>query len=249
MVVGGERAQQPESGLRQQIGPFFRELAIVVVGALLVSSLVRVFVGQMFDIPSDSMAPTLAIGDRVLVAKTGGLERGQIVVFHDPGGWLAHPGVEPGPVRSVLETAGVLPPQSSDHIIKRVIGMPGDHVTCCDDQGRILVNGVAVDESYLGQPASTIQFAVTVPADHVFVLGDNRSRSSDSRCHLHDPGPVAGQNAFVPIDDIVGRAAAVTWPWQRWRGLAPPPVYEAVPPAADPAPDRPRIEAAADARC
>lgn len=244
-----QRASSPALVVRQHIGPFFRELAIVVIGALVISSLLRVFVGQMFDIPSGSMSPTLAVGDRVLVEKISDVARGEIVVFHDPGGWLDRPAVEPGPVRGLLETAGVLPPQSSDHVIKRVVGMPGDRVECCDDQGRLLINGRPVDEGYLGQPASSIRFVVTVPAGHVFVLGDNRSRSSDSRCHLHDPGPVEGQNAFVPIDDIVGRAAAVTWPWQHLGGLAPPQVYGDVPSAVDPAPDHPVIEAGSEARC
>lgn len=252
MVAAGhhaERAQQPPMTLRQHAVAFLRELAVVVVGALIVSSLLRLFVGQMFDIPSASMSPTLEVGDRVLVEKISDVQRGQVVVFHDPGGWLSHPAAEPGPVRAVFEQAGVLPPQSSDHVIKRVIGMPGDHVMCCDSRGQLVINGHPVDEGYLGQPASAIQFAVVVPAGHVFVLGDNRARSSDSRCHLHDPGAIEGQNAFVPIDDIVGRAAAVTWPWERWHGLAPPEVYEHVPPAVGPPPERPVIEAGAAARC
>lgn len=243
------RAQSPEMTLRQHLIAFLRELAIVVIGALIVSSLLRLFVGQMFDIPSASMSPTLSVSDRVLVEKISDVGRGQVVVFHDPGGWLEHPATEPGPVRAVFEHAGVVPPQSSDHVIKRVIGMPGDRVECCDAHGRLLINGQAVDEGFLGQPASTIRFAVVVPAGHVFVLGDNRARSSDSRCHLHDAGDFAGQNAFVPVDDIVGRAAAVTWPSGHWRGLAPPEVYDAVPSPAGSAPDRPVIEAGADARC
>ena len=121
-----------------------------------------------------------------------------------------------------LEFVGVLPDTSTEHLIKRAVGMPGDHVVCCDTQGRITVNDVPLDEtSYLfsspdGVVAdpSKIRFDVVVPADKVFVLGDNRGSSRDSRCHLNDTaaGQQKGENAFVPLDLVVGRAIAVAWP-------------------------------------
>jgi len=250
-TVRRARAVRPVAAptLREHLVAFVRELCIVVIGALVVSALVRVLVGQVFDIPSESMSPTLAVGDRVLVEKLTPLERGQVVVFHDPGGWLTPPAVDPGPVRRAVETIGLAPAASSDHVVKRVVGLPGDRVHCCEARGWLVVNGVALDETYLGQPASAIVFTVVVPAGHVFVLGDNRSRSRDSRCHLNDPGPTTGQNAFIPIDRIVGRAAAVTWPMSRWRGVDSPPAYREVPAPAAPAPTIPSITAGPEARC
>ncbi len=235
--------------LRPHVVPFMRELSIVVIGALIVSSLLRLLVGQVFDIPSISMEPTLLAGDRVVVEKISTPERGDVIVFHDPGGWLEGHPAQVSPVRKFFETVGVLPPASSDHVMKRIIGMPGDRVICCDGRGSLIINGVAVVEPWLSGPASAIRFDVTVPAGHVFVLGDNRQRSSDSRCHLHEFMTMTGQNAFVPIELIVGRAAAVMWPLGRWGFVANTDPYASVPAGADPAPTEPTIAAGAEARC
>ncbi len=134
---------------RTRSSRFFTELVIVVVGALIVSSLLRAFVGQMFIIPSGSMENTLQIDDRVAVQKITDFHRGDIVVFEDPGGWLGpeeESEPEPDPIGRALEFIG-LAPAASDHLIKRVIGMPGDRVICCDKLGRLTVNGVALDET------------------------------------------------------------------------------------------------------
>ena len=131
---------------------FVKELLMVVVGAIIVASLVRYFVGQMFIIPSQSMENTLLIGDRVAVEKLSSVKRGQVVVFQDPGGWLndESEGSERGPVGRALEFVGVLPDTSANHLIKRVVGLPGDEVVCCDAKGRITVNEQPLDEtSYL----------------------------------------------------------------------------------------------------
>lgn len=221
----------------------------MVVGALVVSSLLRVFVGQVFDIPSISMEPTLAVGDRVLVEKISTPGRGDVVVFHDPGGWLPVTPAQPGPVRFVFETAGVVPPIGSDHVMKRIIGLPGDRVACCDGEGSLIINGVSVAEPWLSGPASSIRFDVVVPAGHVFVLGDNRERSSDSRCHLHEFTSMEGQNAFVPVDQIVGRAVLVMWPFDRWQFLGHTDPYQRIPLGISPAPTEPTIAAGAEARC
>ena len=167
---------------------------IVVVGALIVCSLLRFFVGQMFAIPSPSMESTLLVGDKVVVQKITDFKRGDIVVFGDPGGWLrnaASPGTRsdrPG-FRVRRRAAG----HRTGHLVKRVIGMPGDKVICCDKQGRITVNGQALDEtSYLYRDAageqvvSAVTFEVVVPKDRLFVMGDHRDESADSRCHLSD---------------------------------------------------------------
>src|SRR5215211_7857145 len=122
---------------RQHALAFVKELIAVVVGAVIVASLLRGFVGQMFLIPSVSMENTLQVDDRVVVAKLGSIKRGQVIVFSDPGRWLT--GItarEPGPIGKAFQFVGVLPDTSTEHLIKRVIGMPGDHVMCCDGASR-----------------------------------------------------------------------------------------------------------------
>jgi signal peptidase I len=207
-----------------------RETAIVVALSLVIATLVRIFLVQAFLIPSQSMEDTLLVGDRVLVSKLttrfGEIHRGDVVVFADPDGWLS-PSVDDGStslgdrLRDALQFVGVLPEDSEGHLIKRVIGLGGDTVVCCDDDGRITVNGVAVDESsYLrpGDEPSATEFEVEVPADELFVMGDHRSNSGDSRV-----------NGTVPEDRVTGRAFAVVWPVSRWESLSRPEAFEAVP--------------------
>lgn len=199
-----------------------REVAIVVVAALVLSFVVKTFLFQAFFIPSESMEDTLLPGDRVVVSElTPGpfaLHRGDVVVFADPGGWLP-PAVTPqrGPVGQAVVDAltfvGVLPQDSSQHLIKRVIGLPGDRVACCDAQGRTTVNGRAVDErSYLapGAQPSQVTFSTTVPAGSIWVEGDNRAHSGDSRYHQGLAG-----GGSVPEDLVVGRAVVRVWPLGR----------------------------------
>ena len=244
----------------QHLGAFIKELLAVVIGAIIVASLLRGFVGQMFIIPSISMQNTLQVSDRVVVEKLSSIKRGQVVVFADPGGWLT--GVhadERGKVGKALEFVGILPDTGTEHLIKRVVGMPGDRVVCCDTKGRITVNDVPLDEtSYLytdpdkvQADPSKIRFDVVVPADRVFVLGDNRAASRDSRCHLNDTreGQQKGENAFVPLDLVVGRAIAVAWPVSDAHRLPIPATYAGVPAAAQPAPARPVVHAGPDASC
>jgi signal peptidase I len=239
---------------------FLGELFGVVVGAIIVASLLRALVGQMFLIPSSSMEQTLQVDDRVVVEKLTSVKRGQVVVFRDPGGWLSGPAApERGRVGRALQFVGVLPDTSTDHLIKRAVGLPGDHVVCCDSAGLITVNDIAVDEtSYLDTPAgasqeaaSLIPFDVVVPRQRIFVLGDNRERSRDSRCHLHDEtvgDPVVGSNAFVPEDLVVGRAVGVLWPVGHARRLRIPATFDSVPAAAA-APAVPTIDAGPEATC
>jgi signal peptidase I len=203
-----------------------REAAIVVVAAVVLSLVVKTFLVQAFFIPSESMENTLLIGDRVLVSElTPGpfdLHRGDVVVFKDPGSWLP-PAVEPdrGPVTSALVSAltfiGILPQDSSQHLIKRVIGLPGDTVACCDAQQRTTVNGAPITESYLfpGSVASEVPFSVKVPAGDVWVEGDNRQHSEDSRYHQDLPGGGALREKL-----IVGRAVVRVWPVPRWGWLS-----------------------------
>jgi signal peptidase I len=231
---------------------FLKELLIVVLGAVIVSSLLRAFVGQMFIIPSESMENTLLRGDRVVVQKITGFDRGDVVVFRDPGGWLSDPVAEPGPFDRVLEFVGLPTKSTPGHLIKRVIGMPGDTVVCCDHQGRITVNGYSLDESgYLYVDfddvqisPSDVRFRVVVPAGRIFVMGDHRDVSADSRCHLSDLSATGskGEVAFVPLDNVVGPAFAIVAPFSRAGRLHRPSSFAKVPPPSKPAPAEPVIK-------
>jgi signal peptidase I len=205
---------------------FLRDVVIIVLVAVLVSFLVKTFLVRSFYIPSGSMEDTLMVDDRILVdeitPRFGGYERGDIVVFRDPGGWLP---VRNDPPRSPIVEAldwglslvGLSAPDSDDHLVKRIIGTPGDTVICCNAIGQITVNGVPIDEDdYLklpnaDSPASADEFDVVVPENSLWVLGDNRYSSRDSRYNTDQPG-----KGFVPIDNVVGRAFLTTWPLSRF---------------------------------
>jgi signal peptidase I len=264
-VAEPEQAEARESDpeqltFGQHVVAFFKELTAVVVGAVIVASLLRGFVGQMFLIPSVSMENTLQVEDRVVVEKLSPIERGEVIVFSNPGGWLTGTAArERGPIGKAFEFVGVLPDISTEHLIKRVVGVAGDRVICCDEAGRLTVNGQALNEaSYLftepdGSPIrpSTIKFDVVVPAGHLFVMGDNRDHSRDSRCHLNDmqEASAKGQNAFVSEDLVVGRAIAVVWPFDRRHRLPVPDTFDTVPAGEQPAPDLARITAGPEASC
>ena len=202
---------------RKQRGPvvgFLREVAIVMVSALVISLVLKTFFIQPFYIPSISMEATLDVGDRIVVNKLApgpfDIERGDVVVFLDPGGWLeGEPVPELSPVERALTWIGLLPENAGQHLVKRVIGLAGDHVVCCDDAGRVTVNGVAIDETYVidGAAPSDKPFDVVVPEGQLWVLGDNRPRSADSRYNTDKAG-----NGFVPLDNVVGRVFVVIWP-------------------------------------
>jgi len=227
------------------LGAWVREILIVVVGALIASTLLRVFVAQMFVIPSGSMENTLLIGDRVAVQKVIGFERGDIVVFRDTLGWLAPAEQEEDPIRKAMIFVGLAPDESTNHLIKRVIGVPGDHVSCCDAQGRVTVNGVALNEgAYLytdpvtGRQVdpSSVSFDVVVPAGKIFVMGDHRNNSQDSRCHLSDEAAngATGSLAFVPAENVVGTGIAVVFPFDRMQALNRPATFGGIPPGGTP---------------
>jgi signal peptidase I len=217
-------AARPGQG-RRRLGAF-AETVVILALALVLSLLIKTFLVQAFSIPSGSMEDTLLVGDRVLVSKlTPGpfdLHRGDVVVFKDPGGWLQ--GVpEDGnavsrAVGAVMTFVGLLPQDAGEHLIKRVIGLPGDTVACCDDSGKLTVNGVPVTETYVrdGDQPSDKRFTITIDAGHLWVMGDNRSESLDSRFHEDlDRGQ-------VPIANVVGKAVAVVWPLSRIGGVVEP---------------------------
>ncbi|MFI1619279.1 signal peptidase I [Streptomyces lydicus] len=197
-------------------------LALCLAFVLLLSA----FVAQPFLIPSSSMENTLQIGDRVLVNKLAyrfGTEpaRGDVVVFDGTGSFVhREQGENPvtGLLRATGAALGLARPAETDYV-KRVIGIGGDHVTCCDRRGRIEVNGEAVREGYLhpGDAPSSVTFDIVVPEGKLWVMGDHRARSSDSRDHLGDPG-----GGTVPVDKVIGRADLITWPVSRWRTLSAP---------------------------
>jgi signal peptidase I len=241
------RSEGSSKTLTRHAVSFVRELLLVVVGAIIVSSLLRAFVGQMFIIPSSSMENTLLIGDRVIVQKISDFKRGDVVVFADPGGWLSGSApLERGSIGKFFEFVGVLPDTSTEHLIKRVVGLPGDHVICCDRRGRISVNGQALNESgylYVGpgetrMNPSEVRFDVVVPRGRIFVMGDHRSVSADSRCHLSDisTSEPKGEVAFVPTNLVVGPAIAVAAPFDRAKVLHRPDVFDDVPAARKAAP-------------
>lgn len=197
-----------------------REVLVVMASALALALLVKTLLLQAFSIPSESMEAALVEGDRILVSKltpeVGHVQRGDVVVFADPGGWLDdEPAPERGPVSGAAAQAltfvGLLP-QGSGHLVKRVIGLPGDTVACCDQLGRTTVNGAPLDEDFLapGAVPSEFPFSVTVPAGSLWVEGDNRQHSKDSRRHQDAPG-----GGVVPVDDVVGRAVVIAWPLDR----------------------------------
>ncbi|WP_043672573.1 signal peptidase I [Clavibacter michiganensis] len=207
---------------------FLRDVLVIFVVALLVSVLIKAFLIRSFYIPSASMEDTLQIDDRIVVNQLTPrfvpLQHGDVVVFRDPGGWLLpSPEVDKPPLAAAVDwaltTVGLSAADSNDHLIKRLIGLPGDHVVCCNSLGQMSVNDVPLDEPYIKlQPgesrASQTEFDVTVPADSLWVMGDNRDNSEDSRYNVD--GPTKG---FVPIDNVVGRAFVITWPVDRWTFL------------------------------
>jgi signal peptidase I len=198
-----------ETKKRKSSRSFWVELPILILVAVLVAYGVRTFVVQTFYIPSESMERTLLINDRVLVNKVvyqlRDPKRGEVVVFEPPTNWSAGPG--------------------KDDYIKRIIGIGGDRVVCCDTADRLTVNGHALNETYIfkGNKPSEMPFDVTVPKGRIFVMGDHRAASADSRVHLEF------DNGTVPLSRVVGRAFVIFWPAGRADTLSAPDTFADVP--------------------
>lgn len=208
---------------------FLRDVVVIFAVAILVSFIVKTFLIRSFYIPSESMELTLIKNDHVivneLVPNVVPVERGDIIVFKDPGGWLT---AQPEPQLNVFQAGvewiqsmfGLAAPDSNEHLIKRVIGLPGDTVHCCSADGKITVNHVPITEPYITIPpgqtaASAIEFTETVPQDSLFVMGDNRYNSADSRYQRDKPS-----KGFVPYSTVVGRAFVLNWPFDRFAWLS-----------------------------
>ncbi|GGY86593.1 hypothetical protein GCM10010365_00620 [Streptomyces poonensis] len=206
-----------------------KEIPLLVGVAVLIALVLKTFLVQAFVIPSGSMENTIQIGDRVLVDKLtpwfgSKPQRGDVVVFKDPGGWLqgdqtTAPQDDPVVVKQVkegLQFIGLLPSDDEQDLIKRVVAVGGDTVKCCDAQGRVTVNGTPLDESYVHSDnvPSEIKFEVTVPQGRLWVMGDHRANSADSRYHRADE-----YNGTVSEEAVVGRAVYIGWPIGHWSGL------------------------------
>lgn len=218
----------PRRGRRKLTGwrAFLRDVVVILVAAVVISALIKAFVVRSFYIPSASMQNTLMVNDRIIVNELEPgilpIKRGDVIVFKDPGGWLSAEGTagstSTSPIDWALSVVGITAPDSNDHLVKRVIGLPGDHVTCCNATGEIEINGVPIKEPYTNLngnvAASGTSFDVWVPANSLWVMGDNRYDSADSRYHQSLP-----TKGFVAYSDVVGRAILITWPVSRWTVL------------------------------
>lgn len=217
--------------------PVWAETIILLVLALVVSAVVKTFLVQMFFVPSGSMRPLFVENDRILVQKisyeTGSVHRGDVVVFDDPGGrWLGAEGAPRlTPFQKLLSEIGLYP--TGGHLVKRVIGIGGDRVACCDAKGRVTVNGVPLKERGFimkGALPSERHFDVKVPKGRLWVMGDNRGNSEDSRFHQELPG-----HGTVPEKDVVGKVWAIVWPFDRVHRVGEPATFT-----------NPRLSAGAD---
>jgi len=224
-----EDDEKPENPKRRKRS-FWRDLVMIVVVALVLTILLKAFVVQVFSIPSGSMENTLLPGDRILVSKIvydfRPIDRGDIVVFSGAGSW--DPPTPPpsnwltGLWADAINLVGIAGPQTD--YVKRVIGIPGDHVACCNAAGQVTVNGVPLSESsyvYPGDAPSEMRFNITVPAGRLWVMGDNRGDSDDSRLRQNDPG-----QGTIPENAVVGRAFLIIWPFNRISDLPIPNTFE-----------------------
>ncbi|MFE6870602.1 signal peptidase I [Kitasatospora sp. NPDC057692] len=229
----GTEEQPPQKERKQR--SFWKELPILIGIALVLALVIKTFFVQAFSIPSESMQNTLQVGDRVLVDKLtpwfgAEPERGEVVVFHDPGGWLGdEPTTESSNafvrgVQDVLSFVGLMPSDNEKDLIKRVIAVGGDTVEC-EGEGPVKVNGIALDEPYVypgNTPCGTKPFGpLKVPDGRIWVMGDHRADSLDSRFHMDQPG-----GGSVPVDDVIGRAFVVAWPVNHWSTLPVPDTFD-----------------------
>ncbi|MFD3699504.1 signal peptidase I [Streptomyces sp. NPDC058646] len=225
-----EREAEEDGAKAHAHRSFWKELPLLIGIALLLALLIKTFLVQAFSIPSDSMQNTLQRGDRVLVDKLtpwfgSEPERGEVVVFHDPANWLSgEPTPEPNLFQKALSKIGLMPSADEKDLIKRTIAIGGDTVEC-KKGGPVVVNGKELDEPYVfpgNTPCDDKPFGpITVPQGKIWVMGDHRQNSQDSRFHMEDL-----TQGFVPVDKVVGRAVVVAWPLTRWSTLPVPDTFD-----------------------
>jgi signal peptidase I len=202
---------------------FWRDLLVIVVAALALTILLKAFVVQVFSIPTGSMENTLMPGDRILVSKIvyrfRPIARGDVVVFSGAGSWDPPVPAPSNPLERIWDDAvnlvGIAGPETD--YVKRVIGLPGDHVVCCNASGQVTVNGVPLSESsyiFPGAAPSLVRFNIVVPPGRLWVMGDDRGNSDDSRYRMDDPG-----EGTIPESAVVGRAFMIIWPLSRFNDL------------------------------
>ncbi|MDO4888830.1 MAG: signal peptidase I [Actinomycetaceae bacterium] len=214
-----EEQEEKTSRLRSLV-----ETVAIIASALLVSVFIKTFLLQAFYVPSGSMESTLVPGDRIavnrLVDSADEIHRGDVVVFVDPGGWLDNVSdnrpLWRRTISDSLQAVGLLPEDAGKHLVKRVIGVGGDTVACCSVNGNLTVNGVEINEPYVREGAnpSDLEFSVQVPRNKLWVMGDNRDNSRDSRYHMNE-----SDGGFVPVDNVVGRAWGVFYPFSRFGSI------------------------------
>ncbi|KUO17902.1 signal peptidase I [Streptomyces dysideae] len=233
-----ERRKLQRKVKRRRRRSAIKEIPLLVGVAVLIALVLKTFLVQAFVIPSGSMEQTIQIGDRVLVDKFtpwfgSKPQRGDVVVFKDPGGWLQDEQTtvkkeDPIVVKQVKEGLtfiGLLPSDDEKDLIKRVVGVGGDRVKCCDAQGRVTVNGVPLQEDYLypGNAPSQTDFDITVPQGRLWVMGDHRANSADSRAHQN-----TDYGGTVSEEEVVGKAMIIAWPFGHWNTLDEPKTYASV---------------------
>jgi signal peptidase I len=252
LPTGSRRASRPAGGRtraerrklqrkvkRRRRRSAIKEIPLLVGVAVLIALVLKTFLVQAFVIPSGSMEQTIQIGDRVLVDKLtpwfgSKPQRGDVVVFKDPGGWLqgeqtTQKKEDPVVVKQIKEGLtfiGLLPSDDEKDLIKRVVGVGGDRVKCCDSKGRVTVNGVPLDEGaylYPGNSPSETPFDITVPQGRLWVMGDHRGNSADSRAHQNQK-----YGGTVSEDEVVGRAMWIAWPFGHWTSLDEPKTFGSV---------------------
>lgn len=233
--------------------PLWQETVLLLAVALVLAIVIKAFFLQAFYIPSESMEPGLVRNDRILVQKVsywgeGTPQRGDVVVFKDPGGWLssAETAGPTGLLPELMARIGLYP--SGGHLVKRVIGVAGDTIECCDAQGRLEVNGVPLDEDEFVQQERGVDCrgpmvtqcgrdwrAGPIPEGRLFVMGDNRAHSADSSAHMCRPAAetdcVSGEE-YVPVDLVVGKVLVLLWPREHFRWVQRPGTFEDVPSAS-----------------
>jgi signal peptidase I len=243
--------EKKSGGRERKHLPVWQESILLLGIALVLAIVIKTFFVQAFYIPSESMEPGLIKNDRILVQKVsywfgGDPSRGDVIVFEDPGSWLQGDEPEPTGLANLLSKVGLYP--TGGHLVKRVIGTEGDVITCCDDEGRILVNGEPIDESsYIakrktcagnsGYSGYACDWTIgPVPDGKLFVMGDNRGESADSRAHACPPGTdPCTESPWVDTDLVVGKVFSLVWPRDRWDWISNPGVFDDVPddPPAD----------------